>query len=114
MDYNGILEQVQGTYVAQAALTLPPAVTAEDRDYAKLTEATPVWCASPSGARRPSEPNTAIRSGRPSGRTRSREWPTHSQQASEAPRTLHTGPPGRHIYLHHAVLGTRINAGISG
>lgn len=33
MDYNGILERVQGTYVAQAALTLPPAVTAEDRDY---------------------------------------------------------------------------------
>lgn len=33
MDDNGILEQVQGQYVAQAALTLPPAVTAEDRAY---------------------------------------------------------------------------------
>ncbi|MFY4037979.1 hypothetical protein ACOTJL_19715 [Achromobacter xylosoxidans] len=33
MDDNGILERVQGTYVAQAALTLPPAATAEDRDY---------------------------------------------------------------------------------
>lgn len=33
MDDNGILEQVPGSYVAQAALTLPPAVTAEDRDY---------------------------------------------------------------------------------
>lgn len=33
MDDNGILEQVPGQYVAQAALTLPPATTAEDRDY---------------------------------------------------------------------------------
>ncbi|AKP88995.1 hypothetical protein [Achromobacter ruhlandii] len=33
MDDNGILEQVQGTYVAQAARTLPPAATAEDRDH---------------------------------------------------------------------------------
>lgn len=33
MEHNGILEQVQGQYVAEAALTLPPAVTAEDRDY---------------------------------------------------------------------------------
>lgn len=33
MDDNGILERVQGTYVARAALTLPPAATAEDRDY---------------------------------------------------------------------------------
>ncbi len=33
MEDNGILEQVPGQYVAQAALTLPPAVTAEDRDY---------------------------------------------------------------------------------
>ncbi|CUJ79884.1 hypothetical protein [Achromobacter sp. 2789STDY5608628] len=33
MDDNGILEQVPGQYVAQAALTLPPAATAEDRDY---------------------------------------------------------------------------------
>lgn len=30
---NGILEQVPGQYVAQAALTLPPAATAEDRAY---------------------------------------------------------------------------------
>ncbi|KWU22215.1 integrase core domain-containing protein [Achromobacter xylosoxidans] len=27
------LQQVQGTHVAHAALTLPPAVTTEDRDY---------------------------------------------------------------------------------
>jgi len=33
MDDNGILEQVPGQYVAQAARTLPPAATAEDRDY---------------------------------------------------------------------------------
>ena len=33
MEDNGILEQVQGSYVAQAACSLPPAVTAEDRDY---------------------------------------------------------------------------------
>ncbi|MFY1848684.1 hypothetical protein [Achromobacter dolens] len=33
MDDNGILEQVPGQYVARAALTLPPAATAEDRDY---------------------------------------------------------------------------------
>ncbi|MFY2599469.1 hypothetical protein ACOTHJ_21150 [Achromobacter xylosoxidans] len=33
MEDNGILEQVPGQYVAQAALTLPPAATAEDRDY---------------------------------------------------------------------------------
>ena len=33
MEDNGILERVQGQYVAQAALTLPPAATAEDRDY---------------------------------------------------------------------------------
>ncbi|MFY1963582.1 hypothetical protein ACOTH5_31535 [Achromobacter xylosoxidans] len=33
MNDNGILEQVPGQYVAQAALTLPPAVSAEDRDY---------------------------------------------------------------------------------
>ncbi|MBQ2647380.1 MAG: hypothetical protein IJF82_08400 [Achromobacter sp.] len=33
MEDNGILEQVQGQYVAQAAQTLPPVVTAEDRDY---------------------------------------------------------------------------------
>ena len=30
MDDNGILEQVPGQYVAQAALPLPPAVTAEE------------------------------------------------------------------------------------
>ncbi|CUI64776.1 hypothetical protein O9570_01415 [Achromobacter xylosoxidans] len=34
MDDNGILEQAPGSYVARAALTLPPAVTAEDHDYA--------------------------------------------------------------------------------
>lgn len=34
MDDNGILEQVPGLYVAQAQQTLPPAATAEDRDYA--------------------------------------------------------------------------------
>ncbi len=33
MDDNGILEQVGGPYVAGAIKTLPPAVTAEDRDY---------------------------------------------------------------------------------
>lgn len=33
MDDNGILEQEPGSYVARAALNLPPAVTAEDRDY---------------------------------------------------------------------------------
>ncbi|CAB3889990.1 hypothetical protein LMG26788_03791 [Achromobacter pulmonis] len=33
MDENGILEHVPGQYVAQAQQTLPPAATAEDRDY---------------------------------------------------------------------------------
>lgn len=33
MNDNGILEQVQGQYVAEAIKTLPPAVTAEDRDH---------------------------------------------------------------------------------
>lgn len=33
MENNGILEQVQGSYVAQAACSLPPAATAEDRAY---------------------------------------------------------------------------------
>ncbi|CAB3931668.1 hypothetical protein [Achromobacter insolitus] len=33
MNDNGILEQVQGQYVAEAIKTLPPAVTAEDREY---------------------------------------------------------------------------------
>lgn len=33
MEDNGILEQVPGQYVAQAQQTLPPAATAEDRDY---------------------------------------------------------------------------------
>lgn len=33
MDDNGILGQVPGQYVAQAQQTLPPAATAEDRDY---------------------------------------------------------------------------------
>lgn len=33
MEDNGILEQVGGNYIAQAQLSLPPAVTAEDRDY---------------------------------------------------------------------------------
>ncbi|MNV32307.1 hypothetical protein D3C71_1236410 [compost metagenome] len=30
---KGILAEVPGQYVAQASLTLPPAVTAEDREY---------------------------------------------------------------------------------
>lgn len=33
MNDNGILEQVGGQYVAAAIKTLPPAVTAEDRDH---------------------------------------------------------------------------------
>ncbi|MDH1177910.1 hypothetical protein N5C72_07480 [Achromobacter mucicolens] len=33
MNDNGILEQVQGQYVAEAIKSLPPAVTAEDRDH---------------------------------------------------------------------------------
>lgn len=33
MEDNGILEQIGGNYIAQAQLSLPPAVTAEDRDY---------------------------------------------------------------------------------
>ena len=33
MNDNGILEQVQGPYVAEAIKSLPPAATAEDRDY---------------------------------------------------------------------------------
>lgn len=33
MEDNGILERVPGPYVAQAARTLPPAATAEGRDY---------------------------------------------------------------------------------
>ena len=34
MDDNGILEQVGGNYIALAQQSLPPAATAEDRDYA--------------------------------------------------------------------------------
>ena len=33
MNDNGILEQVQGQYVAAAIKTLPPATAAEDRDH---------------------------------------------------------------------------------
>ncbi|MDQ1759033.1 hypothetical protein DAI43_15500 [Achromobacter xylosoxidans] len=33
MEDNGILEQVPGQYVAQAKQSLPPAATAEDREY---------------------------------------------------------------------------------
>lgn len=33
MNDNGILEQVQGQYVAEAIKALPAAVTAEDRDH---------------------------------------------------------------------------------
>ncbi|WP_343499263.1 hypothetical protein [Achromobacter denitrificans] len=33
MENNGILEHVGGQYIAEAIKTLPPAVTAEDRDY---------------------------------------------------------------------------------
>lgn len=33
MDDNGILEQVGGNYIALAQQSLPPAATAEDRDY---------------------------------------------------------------------------------
>jgi len=39
MNGNGILEQVPGPYVAQASLTLPPAATAEDRDYDVVIDA---------------------------------------------------------------------------
>lgn len=33
MTDNGILAQVPGQFIAQASQTLPPAGTAEDRDY---------------------------------------------------------------------------------
>lgn len=33
MTDNGILAQVPGPFIAQASQTLPPAATAEDRDY---------------------------------------------------------------------------------
>lgn len=33
MDDNGILEQIQGGLVAQAALTRPPAITSDDRNH---------------------------------------------------------------------------------
>ncbi|SEK00163.1 hypothetical protein [Achromobacter sp. NFACC18-2] len=33
MNDNGILEQVPGQYVGEALKTLPPAATAEDREY---------------------------------------------------------------------------------
>ncbi|ASC63590.1 hypothetical protein B9P52_04465 [Achromobacter denitrificans] len=39
MEDNGILEQVPGQYVAQASHTLPPAATAEDRDYDVVIDA---------------------------------------------------------------------------
>lgn len=39
MEDNGILEQVPGLYIAEAMKTLPPAVTAEDRDYDVVIDA---------------------------------------------------------------------------
>ncbi|WFC66411.1 hypothetical protein EUC41_08845 [Achromobacter denitrificans] len=33
MENNGILEQVGGPYIGEALQQLPPAATAEDRDY---------------------------------------------------------------------------------
>lgn len=39
MNDNGILEQVSGPYVGEAMKTLPPAVTAEDRDYDAVVDA---------------------------------------------------------------------------
>ncbi len=36
---NGILERVPGEYVSQAIDSLPPAATAEDRDYEVVIEA---------------------------------------------------------------------------
>lgn len=39
MEDNGILEQVPGQYVAQAKQSLPPAATAEDRDYSVEVDA---------------------------------------------------------------------------
>jgi hypothetical protein len=34
MENNGILEQVGGAYIGEALQQLPPAATAEDREYA--------------------------------------------------------------------------------
>lgn len=39
MTDNGILEHVGDQYVAQAILSLPPAVTAEDREYEVVVDA---------------------------------------------------------------------------
>jgi len=39
MEDNGILEQVPGLYIAEAMKTLPPAGTAEDRDYDVVIDA---------------------------------------------------------------------------
>ncbi|MCY1519212.1 hypothetical protein D9M68_539600 [compost metagenome] len=39
MQENGILAEVQGQYVAQASLTLPPAAGAEDRLYEVVIDA---------------------------------------------------------------------------
>ncbi|AZS78754.1 hypothetical protein ELS24_10055 [Achromobacter spanius] len=39
MTDNGILAQVPGQFIAQASQTLPPAGTAEDRDYHAEIEA---------------------------------------------------------------------------
>lgn len=39
MENNGILEHVGGQYVAEAMQTLPPAVTAEDREYEVVVDA---------------------------------------------------------------------------
>lgn len=39
MTDNGILAQVPGQFIAQASQTLPPAATAEDRDYPVEIEA---------------------------------------------------------------------------
>ncbi|CAB3680346.1 hypothetical protein [Achromobacter kerstersii] len=39
MESNGILAQVPGQFTAQASQTLPPAATADDRDYDVVIEA---------------------------------------------------------------------------
>ena len=39
MENNGILAEVGGLYVSEADKTLPPAATAEDREYAVEIEA---------------------------------------------------------------------------
>ncbi|CAB3952641.1 hypothetical protein [Achromobacter piechaudii] len=39
MTDNGILEQIPGPFIAQASQTLPPAATAEERDYEVVIDA---------------------------------------------------------------------------